>query len=68
MKNNFKFEIGERVYVVGLSGTCVVSGRGVMNFISGGISAMYQICGARPGYYPEHELLTVKEFMELAEQ
>jgi len=64
MKNKFKFELGQRVLQVGVQGLLVISGRGVMNFISGGVLNMYQ---TERGYFAEYDLLTIEEFKELRE-
>jgi hypothetical protein len=66
MKDEFKFKLGEKVYWLGHQGICIVSGRGVMSFLSGGKLNMYQINGAHNMYLAEYELLTENEQERLA--
>jgi hypothetical protein len=61
MKAKYKFEIKQHVFVLGRPGRCVVTGRGVMSFVSGGTVNMYQVCGGQQGILQESELLSVAE-------
>jgi hypothetical protein len=61
MKKKTKFKMEEKVFIVGCDGGCVVSGIGVMDFISGGKLTLYQIVGAHSAFVPEHSLISLKE-------
>lgn len=61
----FKFILGEKVFVLGLAGMVIVTGRGHFDFMSGGEMNMYQIQGAHNSYRCERELLSLKEAEEL---
>ena len=63
MKNNYKFKLGDQVMLIGRSGNCVVSGRGRVEFISGGTLNIYQIAGAHYGYIAEYEVINEKDWM-----
>lgn len=57
-KNDFKFDLGQRVFVLGQEGMCIVNGRGHFDFLSGGKLNMYQITGAHTAIVEEYSLLT----------
>ena len=57
----FKFELGDRVGITGKVGLCVVTGRGKMDFLSGGELNMYQIQGGQGGFIQEEVLITKAE-------
>ena len=59
--NTFKFKMGDRVFILGRPGLCVVCARGRMDFLSGGSLNLYQIAGAHLDYVPEYSLLTPEE-------
>jgi hypothetical protein len=62
VKKKFKFNLGEKVFVVGRPGFCIVGGRGTLNFISGGSFNVYCIDGAIvSNCIPEYILQTVEE-------
>jgi hypothetical protein len=63
----FKYELGDKVFLLGRAGICAVSGRGRLDFLSGGNLNMYQVNGAHHAYVAEHELLTVQELKTLTE-
>jgi hypothetical protein len=67
-KDTFKFKLGERVFVLGKEGLCVVSGRGRMDFLSGGSLNLYQIAGATCGDVAEYELINHEEFKNIARE
>ncbi len=64
-KKSFKYNIGERVFILGITGVCQVSGRGHMEFISGGHMPWYSLEGAHTGFHPESSLITPEEFNRL---
>jgi hypothetical protein len=64
----FKFELGEKVFVLGRQGICVVCGRGIMEYLSGGIANHYVISGAHRGVLYEFELMNIDEGRELYEK
>jgi len=64
-KDNFKYKLGERVFLLGKTGLCIVSGRGKMEYISGGTLNNYQVSGAHNGDVPEYHLLSEKDGMDL---
>lgn len=64
-KSKFKFNLGDRVFVIGNNGVSVVTGRGTMCFASGGVLNMYQINGAHFSIVPETVLLSFEEEKEL---
>jgi len=62
MKNKpFKFTLGERVFILGRSGVCVITGRGHMEFMSGGKMNFYSLEGGHSGLHPENALITYAE-------
>jgi hypothetical protein len=61
MKKKPKFKMEEKVFIVGRDGGCVVSGIGVMDFISGGKLTMYQLSGCHCTIVPEHSLVSYEE-------
>jgi hypothetical protein len=60
-KKKFKLELGDRVYIIGQAGLCIITGRGNMDFLSGGNLNIYQVDGAHGGYWSEDTLLTKEE-------
>jgi hypothetical protein len=60
-KIEFRFELGDKVFILGTPGICIVSARGRMNFLSGGTLIMYQIEGAHCGYFAEHTLISEQD-------
>ena len=60
-KKIFKFAIGERVFILGNTGVCQISGRGNMEFASGGQMPFYSLIGAHTGFHPENSLITPEE-------
>ena len=54
--NEFKFELGDKVFILGCAGKCLVSGRGRMEFTSGGKMNYYFLQGAYSGPQPEDAL------------
>lgn len=62
----FKFSIGERVFILGRPGVCVITGRGHMDFISGGKMNYYSLEGGQVGLHPESALITYAEAHSLA--
>ena len=67
-KQMFKYHLGDRVMIIGRTGLCVVTGRGSMEFISGGNLNMYQLGGACVADgVPEHLLMTPEEAVALVE-
>jgi hypothetical protein len=64
MKKEFKFDLGDNVYILGTAGMCIISARGQMNCLSGGIINLYQIEGCHCGYYTEHALVIIQEAKE----
>jgi hypothetical protein len=60
-KNSFKYELGEKVFLIGYDGVSVVSARGQMDFMSGGKMNFYCLLGARSGSYPENALQNLME-------
>jgi len=65
-KFKFKFKIDQRVFVLGRRGVCVVTGRGSMEFSSGGIMPYYVLQGAHPGFLPENTLINQDDAYKLA--
>lgn len=61
MNKKFRFVLGERVCILGKSGICRISGRGQMEFISGGKMPWYCLEGAYTGFHPESALITIAE-------
>lgn len=61
MKNKFKFDLNEKVMRLGHAGICIVTGRGELNFVSGGKLNFYQIMGAHNLLVAEYELLSLSE-------
>jgi len=61
MKNKFKYQTGERVFVIGTNGVSRISARGLLNFESGGKMNFYCLLGANTGTFPENMLETIKE-------
>jgi hypothetical protein len=63
MKKNiqFKFEIGQRIFILGRTGISVITGRGQMEFASGGKMNWYSLEGAHQGLHPETSLITTAE-------
>jgi len=69
MKKRFKFAIGERVFVLGHVGICIVTGRGEMEYVSGGKLNMYQIDGGHCApQVMEQVIITPEEMQELSER
>jgi hypothetical protein len=66
-KEKFKFELNQRVFLLGKTGICIVLGRGVMEFSSGGERCMYAIAGAHDEFVAEETVLSVDEAKELLE-
>jgi len=64
----FKFGIGERVFIIGNAGICIVTARGEMNYISGGKINIYQLDGGNRTYAMEQVLLTPIEMSRLASE
>jgi hypothetical protein len=64
-KKSFKYALGERVFILGRTGICEISGRGHMEFISGGNMPWYSLEGAHVGLQPESTLITPQEFQSL---
>jgi|WetSurMetagenome_2_1015567.scaffolds.fasta_scaffold255899_3 hypothetical protein len=60
-KNKFRFNIGDHVFILGKTGRCVVTGRGQMEFASGGKLNMYQISGGHQAILAEIGLITPAE-------
>lgn len=60
--STFKFDLEERVFIMGLQGMCIVNGRGPMNFVSGGTINMYQLGGSHSTIRQECELMSVEEW------
>lgn len=68
-KDNFKFNLGDRVFYLGHTGACRVSGRGTMEYLSGGKINMYQIGGAHNiAVIPEYLLLTLHELKQMLQE
>ena len=66
MKNKpFKFSIGEHAFILGRPGICVITGRGHMEFISGGKINFYSLEGGQVGLHPESALITSAEAYSL---
>jgi hypothetical protein len=66
MRKGHKYELGQHVLTLGKHGICIISGRGKMEFISGGKINMYQLMGANPNpACPEYEIITVDEAQRL---
>jgi hypothetical protein len=65
-KKSFKYALGERVFILGRTGICEISGRGHMEFISGGNMPWYSLVGAYVGLQPENILITPQEAHILA--
>jgi len=64
----FKFALGEKVFILGLPGVNIVTGRGQMEYISGGKLNIYQIDGSRQmAPVLEQILLTFSEYKKLLE-
>ena len=63
-KNKFKFELSDKVFVWGKAGICVITGRGNMDFSSGGNANVYQIEGAHQGIVTEFILISPKDYEE----
>jgi len=64
----YKFKLGEHVFVLGRDGLCIVKGRGKMKFTSGGTASMYMIGGAYYGAFQENELLSIEERKDIAKE
>ena len=67
MKNTFKYALGDKVFILGTTGICIITGRGKMEFISGGSINYYFLDGANPSCQSEVVLQTPEEAMELIE-
>ena len=66
MKKKFKFALGERVFILGRAGVCIVTGRGEMDYLSGGKLNQYQVAGAHcDPQVMEQALLTPREMLLL---
>jgi hypothetical protein len=63
----FKFELGEKVFILGLAGMVIITGRGRFDFLSGGKLNIYQVQGGRTGYHCEQELLSLEEAKNINE-
>jgi len=60
-EKQFKYALGERVMIIGKQGLCVVTGRGLMEFCSGGSLNIYQVSGASADYVQENLLWSPSE-------
>ncbi|HDS05827.1 MAG TPA: hypothetical protein ENN95_02175 [Deltaproteobacteria bacterium] len=56
-EKNFKFDLGQKVFVIGQHGLRIVDGRGHMEFLSGGKGNYYYVGGARADFVSEHLLI-----------
>jgi hypothetical protein len=61
----YKFELGEKVMIVGCAGMCVIRARGQLEFVEGAERNMYLLGGAQNNYVPEAVLLTIQEYVDL---
>ena len=66
-KQTFKYKLGDHVFILGKAGICIVNGRGVFNFISGGTINCYTVMGGQSGFCSEHELVTPQELRRIQE-
>jgi len=60
-KPQFKFEIGQRIFILGRTGISVITGRGQMKFASGGKMNWYSLEGGHQGFHSEASLITTTE-------
>jgi len=63
--DEFKFKLGDKCFILGKNGICIITGIGKMSFISGGELNLYQVGGAHHDYVMEYQLLTIDEELEL---
>ena len=66
-EKEFKFELGDQVFILGLSGRCLVNGRAKAEFLSGGKVNFYNLDGVHPGWQAETVLLTPQEVYSISE-
>ena len=60
-KNDFKFECGQKVFILGHDGVSMIWGRGKFNYLSGGKVNLYFIRGAHSNFFEEQVLLSVSD-------
>jgi len=65
MKPKYKFNLNQYVFIIGVQGMCIITGRGIMEFSSSGKLPMYQVTGAKNTIIQETALLSVTEWKEL---
>ena len=53
----FKFKLSQHVFLLGHCGRCVITGRGMCEFVSGGKMPMYQISGGHNAWVQESSLV-----------
>jgi hypothetical protein len=69
MNKKFKFNLGDKVFILGHSGISIVTGRGCMEYISGGTLNQYQLDGGQCVIQAmEQILLTPLEYKKLLEE
>lgn len=66
-KQTFKYKLGDHVFILGKAGICVVNGRGVFNFLSGGVINYYTVFGGHVAFCSEYELVTPQELRRIQE-
>ena len=64
-KDDFKFELGQKVFWLGHQGMCNIRSRGRQKSINGADFNIYLTQGAHCQYLAESELLTLQELMQV---